>query len=367
MSFARRNVANLYNIAGMNDPNSPSAVQRIDKSTGPLADKRLASLARLLAHVSARPAATAGLQVGVAARLRAGPGVHASDLAGAVDLIGRALELVADELGAAGDGAGAAVELLAGDGGAEEAFLGAGVGEGRVPGVSGVVCGGERALGGSRVGEGGGGGREDGAEDEGCVHCVGELDVGADGVEEVGELAFGVGEEGRDGVLEGVVGSVNRVGGRGRLVVGSLLGLKVKVDRGRHLPRVPDAGQRLYVYDTAAFSLCSPVRACVPVSPSEQGKCGHILSPAILSHPHHGGPATHRSRAPTRCSGAREASCIVVKPSHLVESTKETRYRGHRCVRASETWRFHATPCPMRMQSWLYAMSPIGGLALRAR
>ena len=89
------------------------------------------------------------------------------------------------------------------------------------------------------------------------------------------------------------------------------------------------------------------VRA-LPVSPSEQGKCGHILSPAILSHPHHGGPPTHRSRAPTRCSGAREASCIVVKPSHLVELTKETRYPGHRCVRASETSRFprHALPHP---------------------
>lgn len=38
---------------------------------------------------------------------------------------------------------------------------------------------------------------------------------------------------------------------------------------------------------TLARSLRSP---CVPVLPSEQGKCGHI--PAILSHPHHGGPFT---------------------------------------------------------------------------
>lgn len=188
-----------------------SAVQRINKSTRPLANKRLASLATLLAHVRTRPATTASLQVRIAARLRARPGVHASNLARAVDLIRRALELIADELGAAGDGACAAVELLAGDGRAEEALLGAGVGEGRVPGVSGVVRGGEGALRGSRVGESGGGGREDGAEDEGGVHCVGELGVGANGDEEVGELAFGVGEKGRDGVLEGVVGSVNRV------------------------------------------------------------------------------------------------------------------------------------------------------------
>lgn len=67
--------------------------------------------------------------------------MHASNLAGAVDLIRRALELVANKLRGARDCASAAVELLARDGGAEETFLRAGVGEGRVPGVSGVVCG----------------------------------------------------------------------------------------------------------------------------------------------------------------------------------------------------------------------------------
>lgn len=115
-------------------------------------------------------------------------------------------------------------------------------------------------------------------------------------------------------------------------------------------------------------------RTCVralPVSPSEQGKCGHILF-ASHSQPSTPRPArahsgTHRSRAPTRRSGAREASCIVVKPSHLMESTKETRYQGQRGVRASETSRFHATPCPIWPQSWLYAMPLIGGLALQAR
>ena len=273
----------------------PSAVQGVNKSTRPLANKRLASLAALLAHIRTRPATTTSLQVRIAARPRARPGVHASNLTRTVDLIRRALELVADELGAAGDGAGAAVELLAGDGGAEEALLGAGVGEGRVPSVSWVVCGGEGALGGSRVGESGGGGREDGAEDEGGVHCVGELGVGADGGEEVGELAFGLGDEGRDGVLEGVVGSVNRVGGSCRWrVVRSLLGLEVKVDRGRHLPGVPDAGQRLYVYDTAACLL--PVlagRACVrcPFRLQSRASAGIYYLPAILSHPHHGRPA----------------------------------------------------------------------------
>lgn len=103
--------------------------------------------------------------------------MHTSDLAGAVDLVGRALELVADELRATRDRASTAVELLARDCGAEEAFLGACVGKGRVPGVSGVVCGGERALRGSGVGDDGGRGREDGAEDESGVHCVGELGV----------------------------------------------------------------------------------------------------------------------------------------------------------------------------------------------
>jgi len=181
--------------------------------------------------------------------------VHASDLARTVDLIRRALELVADELRAAGERAGTTVELLAGDGGAEEAFFGASVGEGGIPSIAGVVCGGERALRGSRVGEDGGGGREDSAEEEGGVHCVGELGVGADGGEEVGELVFGVVEVGFDGVLEGVVGIVD---GRCCWLVVSLLGLKVKIDGRRHLPLVPDAGQRLYVYDTT----CT-LRACV--------------------------------------------------------------------------------------------------------
>jgi hypothetical protein len=72
--------------------------------------------------------------------------VHTSNLAGTVNLIRRTFKLVADEFGAAGDGAGAAVELLAGGGGAEEAFFAAGVGEGGVPGVPGVVGGGEGAL-----------------------------------------------------------------------------------------------------------------------------------------------------------------------------------------------------------------------------
>jgi hypothetical protein len=112
--------------------------------------------------------------------------VHASDLRRAVNLVRGALELVADELFAAGDGARAAVELLARDGAAEEAFFRAGVGERGVPGVSRVVGGREGALGGSWVGEDGCGGREDGAEDEGGVHCVGELGVGADLVGEVG-------------------------------------------------------------------------------------------------------------------------------------------------------------------------------------
>ena len=189
---------------------SPSTVQRIDKSTRPLTHKRLTRLAALLANIRARPTPTASLQIRIPARLRARPWVHTRDLARAVNLIRRALELIADELRAAGQGAGAAVELLAGGRGAEEAFFGAGVGEGRVPGVAGVICGGERALGSSWVGEDGGGGREDGAEEEGGVHCVGEGGVGEEGR----ELAFGVGEEGLDGVLEGVVGSVNRGGGR---------------------------------------------------------------------------------------------------------------------------------------------------------
>ena len=293
------------NRSGDRIQNSPSAVQRINKSTRPLANKRLASLATLLAHVRTRPATTASLQVRIAARLRARPGVHASNLARAVDLIRRALELIADELGAAGDGACAAVELLAGDGRAEEALLGAGVGEGRVPGVSGVVRGGEGALRGSRVGESGGGGREDGAEDEGGVHCVGELGVGAEGGEEVGELAFGVGEEGRDGVLEGVVGSVNRViGSSGRwLVVGSLLGLEVKVDgRGRHLPGVPDAGQRLYVYDTAAsLSPCAlrGVGACVRARFAF--RAGQVRAYTITSHSQ---PSTPRRAAHTPLAGS---------------------------------------------------------------
>lgn len=107
------------------------------------------------------------------------------------------------------------MELLARRCGAEEAFLGAFVGERRVPGVSGVVCGGERALRGTRVGDDGGCGREDGAEDESGVHCVGELSVRADCVEKVGELAFGLDEEGFDGGLEGVVGGEDAVGGIG--------------------------------------------------------------------------------------------------------------------------------------------------------
>jgi hypothetical protein len=222
--------------------------------------------------------------------------VHTSNLARTVDLIRRTFKLVADEFGAAWDGAGTAVELLAGGGGAEEAFFAAGVGEGGVPGVPGVVGGGEGALVCAWVGEDGGGGREDGAEDEGGVHCVGEVGVGADGGEEVGELAFGVGEEGRDGVLEGVVGSVNRVGRR-RWVVRSLLllllGLEVKVDRGRHLVRGPGCRTALICLRYRLLSPCAfpSVRACVPVSPSEQGNCGHIPAPAILSHPHHGRPA----------------------------------------------------------------------------
>lgn len=76
----------------------PVAVQGIGEGTRPLADKRLARLARLPAHIRSRPGSSPGLQVGVMARLRARPGVHAGNLAGAVDLVGRALELVADEL-----------------------------------------------------------------------------------------------------------------------------------------------------------------------------------------------------------------------------------------------------------------------------
>jgi hypothetical protein len=106
--------------------------------------------------------------------------VHASDLRRAVNLVRGALELVADELFAAGDGARAAVELLARDGRAEEAFFRAGVGERGVPGVAGVVCCCEGPLRCSWVGENGCRGREDGTEDEGGVHCVGELGVGAD-------------------------------------------------------------------------------------------------------------------------------------------------------------------------------------------
>lgn len=291
---------------------SPSTVQRINESARPLTHKRLTRLSRLLAHIRPRPAPTASLQIRIPARLRARPRVHTRNLTRAVDLIRGAFELVSDELGAAGDGAGAAVELLAGSGGAEEAFFGAGVGEGRVPGVPRVVCGGEGALGSSRVGEDGGGGSKDGAEEECGVHCVGDVD----GVEEGGELAFGVGEGGLDGVLEGVVGSVNRGGGRCWWVVRRLLlllGLEVKVDRGRHLLRVPDAGQRLYVYDTACLSPCAfgrCVRACPFRLQSSEGNLRAYTSHSQPSgHPHHRTPArphTHRSRAPTRRSGARE-------------------------------------------------------------
>ena len=56
--------------------------------------------------------------------------MHASNLAGAVDLIGGALELVANELRAARDGAGTAVEVLARVRRAEEALLCACVFEG---------------------------------------------------------------------------------------------------------------------------------------------------------------------------------------------------------------------------------------------
>ena len=211
LSFVSMLLSMIFrNRIGLMDKNSPPTVQRVNKSSRPLTHKRLARLPRLLAHVRPRPAATASLQIRVHARLRARPGMHTSNLTRAVNLIRGTLKLIADELGAAGQGAGAAVKLLAGGRGAEEAFFGAGVGEGRVPGVARVVCGGEGALGGSWVGEHGGGGREDGAEEEGGVHCVGEGGVGEEG----GELAFGVGEEGLDGVLEGVVGSVNRGGSR---------------------------------------------------------------------------------------------------------------------------------------------------------
>jgi hypothetical protein len=245
--------------------------------------------------------------------------MHASNLAGTVDLVRRALKLVADEFRAAGDCASAAVELLAGDCGAEEAFLGACVGKGRVPSISGVVCGGERALRGSWVGEDGGCGREDGAEDESGVHCVGELGVRADGVVEVGELAFGLMEVGLDGILEGVVSRVDDGGGCWLVV--SLLSLDVEIDGGSHLSGVPDAGQRLYVYNTTLPVL---LRACPFYLQSRALRApAGIYQPFSAIHTRTG--RSHRSRAPTRCSGAREASCIVVKPGHLMEGR---RYQG---------------------------------------
>jgi hypothetical protein len=269
--------------------NSPSAVQRINESTRPLTNKRLANLARLLADIATtRPVTTPCLQIRIVARLGASPWMHASDLTGTVNLIRRALELVTNEFRAAGDGTSAAVKLLARDCGAEEAFFRAGVGEGRVPGVSGVVCGGERALGCSWVGDDGGCGREDGAEDEGGVHCVGELGVRANGAVEVGELTFGLVEVGFDGVLEGVVGRVDDGCSRW-LVVSLLLSLDVKVDGGRHLPGVPEAGQRLYVYDTTNHdSPCaSSVRARFAF------RAGHPRAYTSHSQPSTPGRAAH--------------------------------------------------------------------------
>lgn len=166
-------------------------------------------------------------------------------------------------------------------------------------------------------------GGEDGAEDESGVHCVGELGVGADGLGEIGELAFSLVEESLDGVLErGVLGgdvAVNDAGGisgidRRRNVVRSTLRGNVKVDGGRHLPGVPEAGQRLYVL-TGRQRIAYGRRAS-PVSGLQSRARAGIYQPFSAIHTSTG--RSHRSRAPTRCSGAREAWCSVVKPSHLV-------------------------------------------------
>ena len=109
------------------------------------------------------------------------------------------------------------------------------------------------------------------------------------------------------------------------------------------------------------------VRACPFRLQSSEGNLRAYTSHSQPSiHPHHKTPArlhTHRSRALTRRSGAREvweASCIVVKPSHLVDWTSEEEISGFARLRHRAPTPRHT---PIGRKVHLYAMAPIGGLA----
>jgi hypothetical protein len=97
------------------------------------------------------------------------------------------------------------------------------------------------------------------------------------------------------------------------------------------LARGPGCRTALICLRYRLLSPCAPpsVRA-LPVSPSEQGNCGHIPAPAILSHPHHGWPA----HTPPTGSNAQQRStgsvlhCREAQP--FGGHAKETPFQGRK-------------------------------------